>query len=145
MTPRLRRALIRPRGVTSLLPFAFCAALSIASGGAGANGQTPAQADVTRCGWFENPSPGNASLTDRHGEWTIAVQGEPSAKGKWPKFQPSQWVRTGHGSAGYGCACLEVTENRKERNITTILSANVRPLSVCRRDKALKEPAGALR
>jgi hypothetical protein len=41
----------------------------------------------TRCGWFSNPTPNNASLTDRNGEWTIAIQGEFEAKGDWPEFK----------------------------------------------------------
>ena len=28
-----------------------------------------------RCGWFENPTPANATLTDRDGVWEIASQG----------------------------------------------------------------------
>ncbi len=28
-----------------------------------------------RCGWFENPTPANATLTDRDGTWEIASQG----------------------------------------------------------------------
>ena len=30
---------------------------------------------VQRCGWWDNPSPGNVWLTDRQGQWTIAIQG----------------------------------------------------------------------
>ena len=40
-----------------------------------------------RCGWFENSSPSNASLTDRDGEWTISIQGGYEAKGDWPTFK----------------------------------------------------------
>lgn len=28
-----------------------------------------------RCGWFENPTPANATLADRDGLWEIATQG----------------------------------------------------------------------
>jgi hypothetical protein len=34
-----------------------------------------ARAASVRCGWFDNPSPSNASLYDKDGESTIAVQG----------------------------------------------------------------------
>jgi hypothetical protein len=104
----------------------------------------PEKPSEVRCGWFENSSPGNASLTDRDGEWTVAMQGEFSAKGKWPKFKDSQWVRPGNGSAGYGCACLTVTENVEEHTITAILSSHAKALSVCRRDKTLTEPDNPL-
>lgn len=93
-----------------------------------------------RCGWFDNPSPGNASLTDRDGEWTVAQQGSHIAKGTWPRFKPEQWVRTGTGSAGHGCACLSVQAQADDQLITVILKARSLPLSNCRRDRHLTEP-----
>jgi Protein of unknown function (DUF4087) len=45
----------------------------------------------TRCGWFSNPTPANASLFDRDGEWIIGVQGGYQAEGDWPDFEPGQW------------------------------------------------------
>src|SRR5690348_8019506 len=59
-----------------------------------------------RCGWFYNPTPGNAWLFDRDGEWTIGVQGGPQADGDWPNFR-EQWVET-NGGYGYGCGCFSV-------------------------------------
>lgn len=93
-----------------------------------------------RCGWFDNSSPGNASLTDRDGEWTIAMQGQYEAKGNWPKFKPSEWVQSGTGSYGHGCACLKVTVNTETQEIIEIFKAKSKPLSDCRRDKKLQEP-----
>ncbi|HRB21197.1 MAG TPA: DUF4087 domain-containing protein [Nitrosomonas sp.] len=46
------------------------------------------------CGWFDNPTPANAWLTDHHGEWTIAVQGGYQAEGDWPSFSDSQPIFT---------------------------------------------------
>lgn len=46
-----------------------------------AQSQTPlsaagvAQPLETRCGWFHNPTPNNATLTDRDGEWVVSTQG----------------------------------------------------------------------
>ena len=97
-----------------------------------------------RCGWFDNPSPGNAWLHDRDGEWAISIQGQRQAEGRWPKFKDSQWVQTGSGSSGYGCACLKVQTNAESREILKILVAYSKPLSACRRDKTLKEPANPL-
>lgn len=96
-------------------------------------------ASKTRCGWFSNPTPANAWLNDRDGEWIIAVQGGFQAEGDWPDFKPSQWVKT-NGEHGYGCACMNVIANRSEMHILKILKAWPRPLSACRKDKSLKEP-----
>jgi hypothetical protein len=92
----------------------------------------------TRCGWFSNPTPANAWLDDREGEWTISVQGGHQAEGDWPTFKPRQWVRT-NGSYGYGCACMQVRVNKKTREVLEIKSASARELSQCRRDPALKK------
>lgn len=40
----------------------------------------------TRCGWFANPTPANAWLLDRHGQWTIGLQGGYQAEGNWPNY-----------------------------------------------------------
>ena len=92
----------------------------------------------TRCGWFSNPTPGNAWLYDRDGEWTIGVQMGYQAEGDWPDFSPKQWVET-NVHYGYGCACLRVRVDRPTRRVIKIESARARPLSVCRRDKALRK------
>lgn len=99
-----------------------------------------AGAAETRCGWVANPTPANWWLTDKDGEWTIGVQGGYQASGAdLPDFG-KQWVVTNSGSHGYGCACINATTSKKEMKILTIKSAKVRPLSACRKDKALKEP-----
>jgi hypothetical protein len=109
---------------------------------AGASGAAPASAPPlqTRCGWFHNPSPNNASLTDRDGEWAIAIQGEFDAKGDWPELNKSQWVSSGDASYGHGCACTRVVTDPAMHRITSIRSSTVKPLATCRRDKALKPP-----
>lgn len=91
----------------------------------------------TRCGWFSNPTPANASLSDRDGEWIIGVQGGYQAQGDWPAFGPKQWVET-NGHYGYGCACLRLRVNRSTHEVIEIESSRARPLSVCRRDRRLK-------
>ena len=93
----------------------------------------------TRCGWFSNPTPANAWLNDATGEWTIGEQGGYQAEGDWPDFKPSQWVKA-NGEYGYGCACMTVTTNKSEMHILKILKAWPRPLSACKKDKALKKP-----
>lgn len=91
----------------------------------------------TRCGWFSNPTPANASLHDRQAEWIIGVQGGYQAEGDWPDFSSGQWVET-NGHYGYGCACMRVRVDRRTQRVIEIESARVRPLSVCRRDRSLR-------
>jgi hypothetical protein len=93
----------------------------------------------TRCGWFVNPTPANASLLDRDGEWIIGVQGGYQAEGDYPDFKPEQWVET-NVHYGYGCACLRVKVDYENRKILEIKSSSARELSVCRKDRSLKEP-----
>ncbi len=92
-----------------------------------------------RCGWFENPTPANAWLTDRHGEWIIGVQGGRQAEGDWPRFAPYRWVRT-NGNYGYGCACIRLEAAANDFQVSKIISSASRPLAACRKDRALKEP-----
>jgi hypothetical protein len=93
-----------------------------------------------RCGWFENPTPGNATLTDRETSWTIAEQGGHEASGDWPRFSDAQWMETGAGHHGYGCACLTAVTDHTTHVVQSISQATARPLQVCRRDKSLHEP-----
>lgn len=127
--------LVRPR-----LTVVGCLLLA---GAALAGGQpTPAVAPAaqkfeTRCGWWDNPTPANASLLDREAEWVVSVQGGHQAEGDWPSFGPKQWVET-NGHYGYGCACLRLRADRETQRVLEIERARARPLAACRRDRALK-------
>jgi len=92
----------------------------------------------TRCGWFSNPTPANASLHDRDDEWVIGVQGGYQAEGGWPSFKAGQWVKT-NGHYGHGCACLRLRVNRETHEVIKIESARARPLAACRRDRTLRK------
>ena len=92
----------------------------------------------TRCGWYSNPTPANASLHDRDGEWIIGVQGGYQAEGDRPSFKSGQWVST-NGHYGHGCACLRLRVNRKTHEVIEIESARARPLAACRRDRSLRK------
>jgi hypothetical protein len=92
-----------------------------------------------RCGWFSNPTPANAWLEDKDGEWIIGIQGGYQAEGDYPDFADQQWVKT-NGNYGYGCACMKVRVDYKTHRILEIASATAKPLSACRKDPALKEP-----
>jgi hypothetical protein len=96
-----------------------------------------------RCGWFQNPTPANAWLSDRDGLWLISAQGGYRATGDWPDIPPKQWVITNvAGSHGYGCACLDVRVDRttNPRRIIEIKSSQPQSLQVCRTDRYLREP-----
>jgi hypothetical protein len=113
------------------------ATVALVSGQPATPGAPSVEQFETRCGWFGNPTPANASLHDRDAEWIIGVQGGYQAEGDWPNFGPGQWVET-NGHYGYGCACLRVRVNRQTHKVIEIESARARPLSVCRRDRSLK-------
>jgi hypothetical protein len=94
-------------------------------------------AEENRCGWFSNPTPGNAWLKDRDGEWTVGIQGNYEAEGDWPEFKRGQWVVTNGSSYGYGCACMRVTTDSESMRVLTIKSARALPLATCRNDRRL--------
>jgi hypothetical protein len=99
-----------------------------------------------RCGWYQNPTPGNLLLTDKDGEWWITSQGEangPDAKGaedKAPQMDDKQYVATQPNGYGYGCACLTVELDRKAKRITRVIAGQTVPLARCRQDKSLPKP-----
>lgn len=81
-------------------------------------------AEENRCGWFINPTPGNAWLKDRDGEWTVGIQGGEQTEGGWPSFGRGRWVAT-NGSYGYGCACMRVTVGHAKRSQARFNSEDV--------------------
>lgn len=99
----------------------------------------------TRCGWYENPTPNNATLRDKDGTWDISIQGGGldgwyGAKGadNIPDFPAKAWVHTNGGDYGYGCACLKVADDPAKMRILRITRITIKPLKACRQDKALK-------
>ena len=123
-----------------LLVFVGCLLLiatGFVSGHPTSSGDVTVEKSERRCGWFSNPTPSNASLYDRDGEWIIAVQGGHQADGDWPDFGPKQWIQT-NVHYGYGCACLQLQVNSSTREVMAIESAKARPLSACRNDRKLK-------
>lgn len=101
----------------------------------------PALAE-NRCGWIQNPTPGNWSLSDGDGTWVIMSQGagdEPPGMENIPDISERQYVRT-NGNYGYACACMEVDTNWDEGRITEIYSFRQLSLSKCNNDSALSSP-----
>ena len=94
----------------------------------------------TRCGWFNNPTPGNYWLSDKDDEWIIGVQGGYQLEGfEFPKFKKNQWVDYFGRSYGYGCACFETRVDLETKHVLEIRKSWARPLSACRTDKALRK------
>ena len=131
----MNKKLVRPR--LMIVSCLLLAAVAFVSGQPGTPDAPGVGQLETRCGWFSNPTPANASLSDRDGEWIIGVQGGYQAQGDWPTFGPKQWVET-NGHYGYGCACLRLRVNRETHEVIEIESSRSRALSVCRRDRRLK-------
>lgn len=93
-----------------------------------------------RCGWFENPTPANYSLYDREAEWLFGVQGGYQLEDfEIPVFKKGQWVEGSNGSYGYGCACFEMRVDFETNHVLKIKKSYAKPLSACRKDKALKK------
>lgn len=90
------------------------------------------------CGWFDNPTPANYWLTDKFGEWTIAVQGGYQADGtenNIPDFG-NQWKET-NVHYGYGCACIDALVDKKSRQVISLEQVKVQPLTICNADPQL--------
>jgi len=100
-----------------------------------------ALAAETRCGWLQNPTPGNWWLDDAENTWTIMTQGsddEPEGMDLIPDISEHDYVKS-NGNYGYACACMSV-ETDGEEHITRILSFRQLKLAKCQNDKALKFP-----
>ena len=93
------------------------------------------------CGWVENPTPANWTLTDKTAQWIINTQGGHQA-GDMPDFQKGKsfWVKTQPNGYGYGCGCIDAKADAATHEVASFTKASVLKLSVCRKDKALKEP-----
>lgn len=82
-----------------------------------------AQRAQNRCGWYDNPTPQNAYLVDTDGEWILSEMGGHEASGDWrPAFKESDWVLSGNGGYGYGCACMSVIVKQGDRRNVRMLS-----------------------
>lgn len=103
----------------------------------------PAHAAEKRCGYLENPTPGNWWLTDRDGQWIMGTQGSEPAVGMETMSQSlfgKGWVRT-NGSYGHRCACLTVDTDRRNSRITRVRSASPLPMRACAMDPRLRGKA----
>lgn len=103
---------------------------------------TAAEAAETRCGWLQNPTPGNWWLNDADGSWTMMTQGsdyELDGMDRIPDISEGDYVRT-DGNYGYACACLKVDTDEDEGRILAIYSFRQLPIAQCANDEALSAP-----
>jgi hypothetical protein len=120
--------------------------IKIATIQSAANITTPAPSGEVRCGWIENPAPGNLWLIDKDATWTITSQSQaegPDADGidNIPQGDPKQFIDTSRGAGhGYSCGCLTVETSAKDQRITKVVSGKNLPLAKCRADKSLPKP-----
>jgi hypothetical protein len=91
---------------------------------------------IRLCGWWDNPTPGNVSLTDRSGPWTVAMQGMFEADGEGPPFKPGQRIPA-EAPHGYGCACITARVDPRSRFVFSFTNAKALAPSVCRADPGL--------
>lgn len=100
-----------------------------------------ATAAENRCGWIENPTPGNWWLTDRDGQWIIMSQGGHEAPGleHVGDISAGDYVAT-NGNYGYACGCMKVDTDGDSR-IVAIHSFRQLALSKCSNDPALPRPS----
>lgn len=99
-------------------------------------------APENRCGWIENPTPGNYWLTDAEASWTLTTQGsdqEPAGMDKVGDISAGDYATT-NGNYGYACACMKVDTDPAEKRITAIHSFRQLKLDKCRKDAALPKP-----
>lgn len=113
------------------------------------SGATPLLAKENRCGWVQNPTPGNYWLDDGEGSWIMTTQGsdiEPLGIENLPDFTTGDFVQT-NGYYGYACGCIQAETERSSDfgdsfvgRISAIYSVKQLPISQCRADKALPSP-----
>lgn len=103
-----------------------------------ASPRPPSSSAAVRCGWLDNPTPGNFSLRDRDGEWVLAEQGGYQARGVdlIPDLSGDEFVET-NGHHGYACACVKASVDEKTHQVLKVVSVKQRLLKVCLADPDL--------
>ncbi|MCM2399161.1 DUF4087 domain-containing protein [Rhizobium sp. S95] len=108
-----------------------------------------AAAPENRCGWIQNPTPGNYWLDDRDGTWIITTQGmddEPLGMENFPDISTGDYVAV-NGNYGYTCGCVKAETEKNtdpalsvKGKITAIYGVKLLPLKTCLADRNLPKP-----
>ena len=108
-----------------------------------------ASAKENRCGWIQNPTPGNYWLDDSEGMWVLLTQGsdeEPLGMENFPDISTGDYVAS-NGNYGYTCGCIQAETERSTDSqdsaagrITAIYGVKLLPLKKCLADPALPKP-----
>ena len=87
-----------------------------------------------------NMSPGNFTLRDRDGEWTISEQGGYEARGadKIPDLSGDEFVDL--GPHGYACGCIDGVMNAQTHEVVGIIGFTQKKLKDCLADDELPYP-----
>ena len=103
-------------------------------------------AKENRCGWIQNPTPGNYWLDDSEGMWVLMTQGsdeEPLGMENFPDISTGDYVAS-NGNYGYTCGCIQAETERSTDSqdsavgrITAIYGVKLLPLKKCLADPAL--------
>ena len=96
-----------------------------------------------RCGWLQNPTPGNWTLSDADGDWLLSSQGTGrQAEGMdiIPDITVRDFVVTNPPDHGYACACLSVELDAQGTHIDRITGFKQLPLRKCDADANLSRP-----
>lgn len=95
-----------------------------------------ANASEMRCGWLENPTPGNWWLTDADGSWIMSAQGGEEF------LDDTSWEKVPELNGKYSCACLTVDTDKQNSRIIKIYKGKNLPLKKCTNDPALPKAGG---
>lgn len=102
----------------------------------------PLAAAENRCGWIQNPTPGNLWLDDSQGSWLLSAQGsddEALGMENISDFSERDFVRT-NGNYGYACACMKVETDSAAKRIVAVYSFKQLALAKCEKDARLPSP-----
>ena len=99
-----------------------------------------AHAADNRCGWVDNPTPGNWTLTDADGQWIIMSQGGFEAGGmeNIGDISAGDYVAT-NGNYGHACGCMKV-DTDGSGYVTQVYSFRQSSIAKCENDGTLPAP-----
>ena len=95
-----------------------------------------------RCGWIENPTPGNYYLTDREARWEMSAQGgmyEAEGMDNIGDLSSGDYRAT-NGNNGYACGCATVKTDPDSQRVVVIDAFEQKTIADCEADPNLPIP-----